>query len=66
MSTAVEQLLSIGMLTKMALINIPVDKSCSRGIDTRGLPPKSMVLSSKMAKKTTENPPGSGYKKLNQ
>ena len=30
-STAVEQLLSIGMLIKMALINIPMDKSCSTG-----------------------------------
>ena len=44
------------------LINIPMDKSCSTAVDTRGLPPKSQVLSSKMAKKII----GSGYKKLNQ
>ena len=38
-STAVEQPLSIGMLIKMALINIPMDKSCSRGIRHEGPPP---------------------------
>ena len=53
MSTAVEQLLSIGMLISAILINIPMDKSCSTAVDTRDLPPKSQVLSSKMAKKTS-------------
>ena len=52
MSTAVEQLSSIGMLIIMALINTPIHKSCSRGIRHEGPPPKSMVPSSKMAKKT--------------
>ena len=61
-SKALKKVLLIGMLIRHYLINILINKTCSRALEVEGLPTKSMVLSSKITKRTSENLHHSRYR----
>ena len=62
-SKALEQVLQIGMLINKQLMNIQIN---SRALEIEDLPTKSVVLSSKITKRMSENLHHSTYRLFNQ